>query len=181
LARGEGQPPTGDAAVDQTYDALGAFFTFFNDVFKRNSWNGKGAPLEAVVHFGREYENAFWDGRRVILGDGGKIFKSFHRLDIVAKEYGMALVQSETNLVYQDQSGALLQSLGLVFASMVKQYALNQTAAEADWLIGDGIIDGGRALMSLEQPGTAYKNNVLGGDPQVDHMSKYTKLEVDNG
>ena len=32
---------------------------------------------------------------------------------------------------------------------------LNQTAAEADWLIGDGIIDGGRALISLEQPGTA--------------------------
>jgi hypothetical protein len=181
LARGEGRPPTGDAAVDQTYDALGVFFMFFSDVFKRNSWDGKGAPLEAVVHFGRDYENAFWDGRRVIMGDAGKIFKSFHRVDIVAKECAMGLVQSETGLVYEGQSGALLQSLGLVFASMVKQYALNQTAARADWLIGDGMIEGGKALMSLEQPGSAYKNEALGADRQVDHMSRYTKVEFDNG
>jgi len=181
LARGEGSTPTGDPAIDDTYDALGKFYDFFHQIFQRDSWDGKGAPLEAVVHFGRNFENAFWDGRRVVLGDGGTVMKTFCRLDIIAKECSMGLLQSETKLRYEGQSGALFQSLALVFASMVKQHVLKQTVMGANWLVGDGLIVDGKALMSLEQPGTAYNNAVLGQDSQVGHMSKYRKVAFDNG
>lgn len=93
----------------------------------------------------------------------------------------MGLVQAETNLRYQGQPWALLQSLGYVFASMVKQYHLGQTAADANWLIGEGLFDKGQALASLEQPGTAYDNPLLGRDSQVGHMSQFLETEVDNG
>ena len=181
LARTEGSAPTGDPAIDDTYDALGRVYDFFQLTFQRDSWDGKGAPLEAVVHFGRNFENAFWDGRRVVLGDGGTVMKTFCRLDIIAKECSTGLLQSETKLRYEGQSGALFQSVALVFASMVKQYVLKQTAMDANWLVGDGLIADGKALMSLEQPGTAYNNAVLGQDSQIGHMSKYRKVAFDNG
>jgi Thermolysin metallopeptidase, alpha-helical domain/Caspase domain/Thermolysin metallopeptidase, catalytic domain/Papain family cysteine protease len=181
LARGENDPPTGDEAVDETFDALGAFRDFFQQVFERSSWDGRGAPLEAVVHYGRSFENAFWGGRRVVIGDGGTHFKKFHTIDIVAKELGMGLVQAETELRYEGQAGALIQSLGLVFASLVKQYRGRQSAADANWLIGEGVIEGGRAIVSLENPGTAFDVSVLGKDQQVGHMSQFVKTEEDNG
>src|SRR6218665_208379 len=37
VVRREGQPPTGDIAVDEAYDGLGATFALFSEVFGRNS------------------------------------------------------------------------------------------------------------------------------------------------
>ena len=48
--------------------------------------------------------------------------------------------QYTANLEYRGQSGALNESISDVFGSLVKQYALGQTAAEADWLIGAGLL-----------------------------------------
>lgn len=181
LVRGEADPPVGDVAVDATFDAMGVFRTFLQDVFDRSSWDGKGATLEAVVHYGRDFENAFWNGRRIVLGDGGNIFKSFYGLDIVAKELSMGLAHSEVPFVYEGQPGALMQSIGFVFASLVKQYTKKQTAAKANWLIGEDATIGGRALMSLSEPGTAYDTATMGKDPQVGHMSNYVKTSSDSG
>src|SRR5512143_3571845 len=52
LARAEGQAPTGDPAVDEAYDGLGATFDFFEQIFERNSIDDAGLPLDATVHFG---------------------------------------------------------------------------------------------------------------------------------
>jgi hypothetical protein len=186
VARGEGDPPTGDAAVDETYDALGLAYDFFWNVFERDSIDGKGMALEATVHYGRAYDNAFWTGKQMILGDGdGKLFNRFSAApDIIAKEYAMGLVQSETQLVYWEQSGAILQSFAIVFASMVKQYGLRQKASEANWLIGEKLLDpkvNGKALYSLAAPGTAYDDPNIGKDEQPRHMRDYVKRESDNG
>ncbi|MDQ0741334.1 hypothetical protein QF045_004194 [Pseudomonas sp. W4I3] len=53
LIRGEGQPASGDAAVDEAYDGLGATFDFFDQVFDRNSIDDAGMALDATVHFGQ--------------------------------------------------------------------------------------------------------------------------------
>jgi Zn-dependent metalloprotease len=67
----------------------------------------------------------------------------------------------------------------------VKQYALGQTAEEADWLIGAGLLaDGvqGVALRSMKAPGTAYDDPRLGGrDPQPAHVRDYLRTASDNG
>ena len=65
--------------------------------------------------------------------------------------------------------GALNESMSDVFGSLIKQYTLGQTAAEADWLIGAGLLAPrvtGIALRSMKEPGTAYDDDVLGKDPQ---------------
>jgi hypothetical protein len=186
VARSEGDPPTGDAAVDETYDALGIIYDFFWNVFARDSIDGKGLPLEATVHYGRAYDNAFWTGNQMILGDGdGQLFNRFSAAsDVIAKEFVNGVVQSETQLVYWEQSGAIFQSFAIVFASLVKQYALKQKAKEANWLIGEKLFGPnvkGKALYSLAAPGTAYDDSNLGKDEQPSHMRNYVKTELDNG
>ena len=55
-------------------------------------------------------------------------------------------------LAYQDQPGALNESISDVFAAMAKQRVLGQTAAEADWLIAVGLFMPGinaKALRSM--------------------------------
>jgi len=85
-------------------------------------------------------------------------------------------------LAYTGQSGALNESVSDVFGSLVKQYALKQSASEADWLIGAGLLTfKDQALRSMKAPGTAYDNNVLGKDPQPADMQHYVHTAQDNG
>ncbi|MBG6215985.1 Zn-dependent metalloprotease [Arthrobacter sp. CAN_A6] len=186
LVRGEGKPPTGDAAADEAYDGLGATYALFNDEYGRSSIDGAGMPLEATVHYGERYDNAFWDGERMVFGDGdGEIFGRFTAsLTVISHELTHGFTQYSTNLQYQGQSGALNESLSDVFGVLVEQRELGQDAADASWLVGEGIFaDGvqGNALRSLRAPGTAYDDDILGKDPQPATMADYVETEADNG
>jgi hypothetical protein len=185
LIRKEGSAPLGDPAVDEVYDALGITYEFFHTEFGRDSIDDRGMPLEAIVHYGVDYDNAFWNGRQMIFGDGDrKLFNRFTGLDMVAKQFGNGVVQATAKLAYYGQSGSLSNAIAMVFASLVKQYALHQTASQADWLIGEGLLAPGikgRALLSLAAPGTAYDDPVLGKDPQPGEMRHYVKTQSDNG
>ena len=186
IVRREGKPAKGDPAVDETYEWLGTTYHFFWDVFKRDSWDGKGAALKATVHYDKNFNNAFWDGKQMIIGDGDKkLFKRFSSMDMIAKQFSNGVVQTDTKLTYWEQSGTLMNSMALVFAILAKQYALKQTAAQADWLVGEGIFTSGvkgRALFSFAAPGTAYNDPKLGGkDPQPAHMKVFVKTSDDNG
>ncbi|STQ10020.1 zinc metalloprotease [Enterobacter cloacae] len=96
----------------------------------------------------------------------------------------MALPETEAGLIYFEQSGALNESLSDVFGSLVKQYHLKQTADQADWLIGEGLLAkgiNGKGLRSMSEPGTAYDDPLLGKDPQPAHMKDFIKTREDNG
>ncbi len=184
--RQEGQPALSDVAVDEAYDYLGATFTFFNEVFGRNSIDGQGLPLAGTVHYGQDYQNAFWNGEQMVFGDGdGEIFNRFTiALDVIAHELVHGVTESEAGLVYFNQSGALNESVSDVFGILVKQYKLKQTAAEADWIIGAGLLTKkikGKGLRSMAEPGTAYDDPTLGKDPQPGHMRDYIETREDNG
>jgi thermolysin metallopeptidase-like protein len=190
VARSEGQPPTGDPAVDEAYDGLGAFFTFFAEVFNRDSVDGKGQPLDAIVHYDASFNNAVWNGQVLLFGDGdGEIFNRFTiALDVIATELSKGVIDAQIRLLYEGQPGALSQSLADVFGVLVKQHSLRQTVVEADWLVGAGLftdtihgVDGKpAALRSMARPGTAYDDDLLGKDPQPDHMDNYVETEQDN-
>jgi Zn-dependent metalloprotease len=186
LVRSEGDPPTKDVAADEAYDGLGATFDFFWEAYQRNSIDDQGLPLEGTVHFGRDYDNAFWNGERMVFGDGdGQLFNRFTiSLDVIGHELSHGVTQDEAQLAYYGQSGALNESVSDVFGSLVKQYKLRQTAAKADWLIGAGLLASGVkgvALRSMKAPGTAYDDPVLGKDPQPAHMRDFVRTYQDNG
>jgi Zn-dependent metalloprotease len=186
LVRAEGEPETGDPAADEAYDGLGATHALFMGAFDRDSIDDGGLPLEATVHFGEAYDNAFWDGSRMVFGDGdGQVFDRFTlSLSVIGHELSHGVVQYSANFVYEGQSGALNESVADVFGALVEQYAAGETADEASWLIGVGLFTDqveGDAIRSLAEPGSAYDDDVLGTDPQPGHMRDYIETTDDNG
>jgi Zn-dependent metalloprotease len=186
LMRQEGGAASRDKAVNEAYDSAGTTWDFYNKIFGRQSVDDHGKTLVSSVHYGERYDNAFWDSRQMVYGDGdGIIFQRFTAaLDVIAHELTHGVTQFTAQLAYQDQPGALNESMSDVFGSMVKQWALGQSAAEADWLIGAAIMAlgfQGRALRDMANPGTAYDDPRLGKDPQPGHMRDYVETSSDNG
>ncbi|MCX0243754.1 M4 family metallopeptidase [Streptomyces drozdowiczii] len=184
--RGEGEKPTKDASVNRAYAGLGATFDLLLTAYGRRSIDGHGLPLIGSVHYDEKYNNAFFDGEQMVFGDGdGEIFLDFTvAIDVIAHELAHGLTQYTANLSYYGQSGALNESVSDVFGSLVKQYSLGQTADQADWLIGEGLLAPrvqGVALRSMKAPGTAYDDDVLGKDPQPASMDDYVHTGDDNG
>src|SRR5262249_27552512 len=78
LLRSEGQGPVGDPAVDEAYDGLGHTFDFYLQNYQRNSIDDMGLHLTGTVHFATRFNNAFWDVRQMVFGDGDPaIFNRF--------------------------------------------------------------------------------------------------------
>ena len=184
--RVEGQPAGSDRSVNEAYDGLGATQSLFWTRFGRDSIDGLGLPMDATVHYGKQYDNAFWDGERMVVGDGdGQIFNRFTvSPSVIGHELTHGVTQFTANLEYLNQSGALNESISDVFGVLVEQHSRGQSTAEASWLIGEGLFTDqveGVALRSLKAPGTAFNDDVLGKDPQPGSMADYVETEDDNG
>ena len=186
LIRGEGSPKSRDVAVDEAYDYAGVVYDFYRAAYGRNSVDDRGMRLDSSVHYSNQYDNAFWNGMQMVYGDGdGAIFQRFTKcLDVIAHELTHGVTQYEAGLEYQGQPGALNESLSDVFGVLASQWKQGQTAAQADWLIGAGLLAKGIkgvALRSMKAPGTAYDDPQLGRDPQPAQMKDYVKGDDDNG
>ena len=192
ILRQEGQFPCGDLAVDEAYDGAGYTYDLYWNAYQRSSINNQGMPLISTVHYQKNYDNAFWNGEQMVYGDGDadlppaqKIFNRFTiALDVIGHELTHGVTQYEANLIYAGQSGALNESISDVFGSLVKQNHLNQTARDADWIIGQGLFTSnvqGVGIRSMKAPGTAYDDPLLGKDPQPAHMRDYVNTTQDNG
>jgi hypothetical protein len=186
VVRSAGQPASGDASVDEAANGIAATLSLYADVYGRASYDGAGAEVVLTVHYEQGYDNAFWNGTQLVFGDGdGKIFGTFTKpVDVLGHEFTHAVTEFTANLTYQGQSGALNESVSDCFGMCVKQRLLGQTAADADWLVGEGIFLPGinaRALRDMAHPGTAYDDPTLGKDPQVGTMADYVHTTDDNG
>lgn len=186
MVRKEGDPAGQDIAVNEAYDYSGSTYDFYENAYARNSIDDRGMGLDSSVHYDQDYDNAFWDGRQMVYGDGDKvIFDRFTKcLDVVGHELTHGVTAATAGLNYQGQTGALNESMSDVFGSLVKQMTLGQTADTADWLIGAGLFMPGihgDALRSMKAPGTAYDDPQLGKDPQPADMAHYVDTTDDSG
>jgi Zn-dependent metalloprotease len=111
-------------------------------------------------------------------GDGQLLTDTTKALEVIGHELTHGVTQYEANLTYSGQCGALNESISDVFGSLVKQYHLAQTAAQADWLIGADIVgpELAPALRSMKAPGTANKY-----DNQPADMDHYLHTSTDAG
>ncbi len=190
--RREGEPPSSDPAVNEAYDGSGITYDLFKQIYGRDSIDGNGLRLDSTVHYGKGYDNAFWNGTQMVYGDGDEDLPEEDRLfnrftiavDIIAHELTHGITQYEAKLAYWEQSGALNESFSDVFGALVKQYQRHQTAAEADWIIGEGLFTpnvNGIGIRSMKEPGSAYNDPLIGKDPQPGHMNNYVNTAEDNG
>ncbi len=127
--------------------------------------NAKGVPMKLVmrVHFGQSYDNAFWDGQAMSFGDG-EDFYPLVSLDVAGHEVTHGFTEQHSGLEYQDQSGALNESLSDMAGQASRAYLLEtnhklygkayQNPDEVTWGIGETITRDafGKALRFMDFP-----------------------------
>jgi Zn-dependent metalloprotease len=179
FVRGEGDPAVPGESANHAYDCLGLVRQFYQEKLGRNSIDNAGLNIVANVNYGASFDNAFWDGQRMVFGNGDNvIFSDFTGdLDVPGHELTHGVTQYTARLNYtQDQSGALNESFSDMMGSAIDAWANNRDADTHNWLIGEDIMAddlAGEALRSMAEPGTAYDDPILGRDPQPRDMSGY--------
>jgi Zn-dependent metalloprotease len=185
IVRKEGHDAVGDPAIDNLYDYTGLVFQYLKDL-GRYGIDGRSPVIEASGHYGRGYDNAFWDGNSFQCGDGdGRIFNAFDELSIVVHECFHGVTGTTAGLVYYGQSGALNESASDCFAQVIRALYLGLGLDDPRaWLIGETLLAPGvrgRALRDMANPGTAYDDPILGRDDQPGNMADYCEDKGDNG
>ena len=184
--RAAGDPESGDESVDEAATGITGSLALFKEIYGRDSYDAQGKEVVMTVHYEKDYANAFWDGTQLVFGDGdGKIFQRFTKaVDVIGHELSHAVTEHTAGLVYEGQSGALNEHISDVYGSCLKQRLLDQSAEEADWIIGEGLFTEsvqGVGLRHMLEPGTAYDDPELGKDPQPAHMDDLYDGTDDNG
>ncbi|ASK63780.1 flagellar biosynthesis protein FlgM [Virgibacillus phasianinus] len=174
------------AAVDAHYNSEKVYHYYLEE-HGRNSIDGEGMAIKSSVHYGQEYNNAFWNGQQMTYGDGdGEYFISLSAgLDVAAHEMTHGVTTHTAGLKYQFQSGALNESFSDIFGALID---------EEDWELGEDIMadeavaSGRTSLRSLANPskymvGAIYTEYGDGSGTYPSHMDQYYDLprSLDNG
>ena len=117
LVRSEAQAATGDAAADEAYDGLGATFDFYWSL-QRNSIDNAGAAARSDRALrGQTTTTRSGTATQMVFGDGdGQLFTRFTvSLDVIGHELTHGVTETRPSSIYQDQPGALNESISDVF------------------------------------------------------------------
>jgi Zn-dependent metalloprotease len=146
-----------NAALDAHWGSMKTF-DFFKEKFDRNSYDDNGTKMKSYVHYGVNYVNAFWNGAVMTYGDGNGVVDPLTSIDICAHEIGHAICSSTADLVYENEPGALNESLSDIWGATVEYYAAPE---KSPWLLGEDVNFIIRSMSNpnqYNQPDT-YKGN----------------------
>lgn len=185
----EGNPTCtgGDPVEKAAHRNAGITYDYYFSKFGRDSYDDAGAALISSVHYNNNYNNAFWNGTQMVYGDGDGVQFSYFSggLDVVAHELTHAVTNLTTDLIYEDEPGALNESYSDVFGTFTEFFS---EPAQADWLLGEDIYTPGvpgDALRNMADPtlGTFDATDPRNSGGQPDHMSSYVHypLVIDSG
>ena len=129
--------------AEMTYD-------YFSKEHSRNSFDGNGAKIISYVHYGSNYNNAFWNGSYMTYGDGnGSLFTPLTALDVCGHEIAHAVTTYTANLVYSYESGALNESFSDIFGNSIEIWA---RPSKWSWRIGEDMTPSKNGIRSMTNP-----------------------------
>jgi len=146
-----------NAAVDVHW-GITKVYDFYLNVFQRNSFDNAGAEIRSSANalIGGDVNNAQWTGTQMAFGDGdGTTFSNVTSIDIVGHEFTHAVTQYECGLIYQNESGALNETMSDIFGTIIEFYS---TPGKANWYCGEECYTPGVAGDALR-----YMNNPNAG------------------
>lgn len=121
-------------------------YDYLDSIHNRNSIDNNGFALRSYVHYGNNYNNAFWDGQRMTYGDGNSTTNPLTSLDIAGHEIAHGLTNFTSALIYRKESGALNESFSDIFGAAVEFHG---KPSVANWLLGEDI---GSAFRNMANP-----------------------------
>lgn len=133
------------SALDVHFGAISTYDYFLNQ-HNRNSIDNKGYKLTNIVHYGQNFVNAYWDGTKMIFGDGDNKIGPLVSLDIIGHEITHGLTSNTANLLLENESGALNESFSDIFGVIIDFYTRPN---QANWTVAEEVSP---LIRSLENP-----------------------------
>jgi Zn-dependent metalloprotease len=181
----EGNPPTDPVGL-AAYNNTGTTYDCYKTLYNRDSYNGGGAALTSQVHVvfsdgqgGTSPNNAVWSPNdlKMAYGDGdGTLMKQLaYALDVTAHELTHAVTSSTADLVYQNESGALNESMSDIMGAVCEAWKGGAVNANT-WLVGEDI-------WTPAKPGDAlrYMNSPTLDKSSPDYYPERLTGPADNG
>ncbi|MFI2715863.1 M4 family metallopeptidase [Streptomyces collinus] len=166
-------------AVDAQY-GTDVTWDYYKKVHGRAGIAGDGKGSFNRVHYGKDYNNAFWDDNCFCMtyGDGdGKLMGPLVSLDVAGHEMSHGVTSKTAALTYSGESGGLNEATSDVFGTLVEFHAAN-AEDRGDWLIGEKVVRSGlgrEALRFMDKPSRDGKSadcwNAKLGDLDVHYSS----------
>lgn len=138
--------------VNGAYSPLNDAHYFGNVVFNMYmDWLGMPPltfKLALKVHYGKDQDNAYWDGSAMIFGDGFTTYYPLTDLNVVAHEVSHGFTEQHSDLVYTGQPGGINEAYSDI-AGEAAEYYMRGTV---DWLAAASITKNTTALRYFEDP-----------------------------
>ena len=125
-----------DEVAGDAHYCASSFYDLILDEFGWNGLDNEGLEFVTVVHASRRfYVNAYWNGDKIFIGNGDcDQYGPLTVLDVIGHEFTHGLIDYSCDLVYQDESGALNESLADIFG---KTLEYKYDSENFTWLIGN--------------------------------------------
>ncbi len=182
----EAQPPT-EAIALAAFTNTGITHDCYKALYNRDSYDGAGAALNSQVHVRFDFggaqldpNNAIWaaDLLTMAYGDGdGTLMSPLARsLDVTAHELTHAVTSASADLIYQNESGALNESMSDIFGIICESFSKGGTVDASTFLLGDDIY-------TPNTPGDAlrYMDNPTKDGYSPDNYAERLQIAEDNG
>ena len=137
----------------------GVVFDMYQDWYSTSPLN---TQLRMRVHYGNNYENAFWDGQQMTFGDGASRFYPLVDINVVSHEVSHGFTEFNSDLTYSGQSGGINEA----FSDMAGEAAEYYLKGSADFNVGGDIMKNGDGLRYMHNPPLDGRS--------IGHASDYT-------
>ncbi|WP_404445836.1 M4 family metallopeptidase [Sutcliffiella horikoshii] len=162
---------------------------YFQQAHKRNGIDGNGTPYISTVHIGSKWNNAAWNGKQMLYGDGDgiRLGSLAGGLDVAGHEITHGVIENTADLIYQDESGAINESLADIFGELAEMYSSGSYDNPSEWEMGEDIytptIPGDGGLRSLKDPRSKKLPEAYGlrDNSYPDHYDDRYIGELDRG
>ncbi len=155
------QSPAVDGFV---YTAL--FYDWVLREFGRNGYDNNGSSMLTIVNYsGEGSNNAYWDGLRIVVWSWTVGWRSLAGCpDVIAHEWGHAVTEYSSNLIYQKESGALNESFSDMIGAAF-EFA-HDSLDVPDWYMGENGVISGNGFRLMAYPSVFGDPEFYGtGDP----------------
>ncbi|MFJ4821176.1 M4 family metallopeptidase [Streptomyces sp. NPDC088801] len=152
---GNGNPSNLETAAADAHYGAQVTWDFYKSTFGRSGIRNDGKAAYSRVHYGNNFNNAFWSDSCFCMtyGDGSGNTRPLTSLDVAAHEMSHGLTSATARLNYSGESGGLNEATSDIFAAGAEFYS-NNSSDIGDYLIGEKIdINGdGTPLRYMDKP-----------------------------
>jgi len=144
-----GRTSPGHPALVDAHFYAGITDRYFQNTHSFNWLDYYPQGMVSSAHVKRNYNNAYWNGSQMAYGDGdGQNFIELSGdLDVVGHELSHGVTDATSDLIYQNESGALNEAFSDIMGTAIEFFY-----GTGNWTIGEDITPGDNGIRNMANP-----------------------------